>query len=233
MGRAAPKTRRNGPKKVGTWLGPATQQLRRLLPRVARELGRTVSLSSLRRIVRRLGYGWKRLRRGLKARRDAVLFAFFQQELTLLHHAEARGELAVVYADECRFSRHAPVPYAWQRRGQPPVVLPAEGATPCWACGRLRPRTSPCSATYSAGHSRRTCSPPSSTSSASTCPGPRCSCSTTSASTAPPAYKPAGPTGPAPTVFARLLPRTQQNRAALAPLQTLLVDARRLRNHFA
>jgi len=42
-----------------------------------------------------------------------------------LHQAEARGELAVVYVDECRFSRQAPVPYAWQRRGHPPVELPA------------------------------------------------------------------------------------------------------------
>jgi hypothetical protein len=55
-----------------------------------------VRLSSLRRLARRLGYGWKRLRRSLQARRDAVLFAFFQQELALLHQAEARGELAVV-----------------------------------------------------------------------------------------------------------------------------------------
>lgn len=100
--------------------------MRQLLPRVARELGRRVSLSSLRRVVRGLGYGWKRLRRSLKARRDAVLFAFFQQELVLLHQAEALGELAVFYADECRFSRQAPVPYAWQRRGQPPVAVPAE-----------------------------------------------------------------------------------------------------------
>jgi len=100
--------------------------LRRLLPRVARELSQRVGLSSLRRLARRLGYGWKRLRRSLKSRRDAVLFAFFQQELVLLHQAEARGELDVVYADECRFSRQAPVPYAWQRRGQPPVALPAE-----------------------------------------------------------------------------------------------------------
>ena len=63
---------------------------------MGRTLGRSVRLSSLRRLARRLGYGWKRLRRSLQARRDAVLFAFFQQELALLHQAEARGELAVV-----------------------------------------------------------------------------------------------------------------------------------------
>jgi hypothetical protein len=98
--------------------------LRRLLPRVARELGRHMGLSSLRRLARRLGYSWKRLRCSLKNCRDAMLLTFFQQELVLLHQAEARGELVVVYADECRFSRQ--VPYAWQRRGQPPVALPAK-----------------------------------------------------------------------------------------------------------
>ena len=48
-----------------------------------------------------------------------------QARLQDLHRAQARGEGAVVYVDECRFSRQAPVPYAWQRRGQPPVALPA------------------------------------------------------------------------------------------------------------
>lgn len=85
-----------------------------------------LSPSSLRRLARRLGYGWKRLRRSLKDRRDPVLFGFFQQELALLHRDERAGEVAVVYVDECRVSRQAPVPYAWQVRGQPPVGLPAE-----------------------------------------------------------------------------------------------------------
>jgi len=66
------------------------------------------------------------MRRSLRQRRDQLLFGFFQAELALLHEAEARGELAVYYGDECRFSRHAPVPYAWQVRGQAPVELPAE-----------------------------------------------------------------------------------------------------------
>ena len=34
--------------------------------------------------------------------------------------------MAVVYVDECRVSRQAPVPYVWQVRGQPAVGLPAE-----------------------------------------------------------------------------------------------------------
>lgn len=133
-------------KKVTTWLGPATQQLRTLRPRIGRELGVRLSTSSLRRLARRLGYGWKRLRRSLKDRRDNVLFGFFQQELAALHRSERAGEVAVVYVDEGRVSRQAPVPYAWQVRGQAAVGRPAErgaGAIPCSASGRRGPPTRP------------------------------------------------------------------------------------------
>jgi len=108
------------------WLGTATEQVRRLVPRGQHELGVAGCAGTLRRLARRAGYTGKRMRRRLKARRDAVLFAFFAQELAGLHRLEAAGQLAVVYADECRFSRQAPVPYAGQVRGQPPVPLPAE-----------------------------------------------------------------------------------------------------------
>lgn len=107
------------------WLGAATQQLRELLPRLVEEFAIQVSISSLRRLARRLGYTWKRCRRSLKAQRDPLAFAACQQQLRPLHQAEQRGEVAGFYADECRFSRQAPVPYAWQVRGQPPVELPA------------------------------------------------------------------------------------------------------------
>ena len=103
----------------------ATQQLRRLLPRVQAAWGVRLHLSSLRRLARRGGYAWKRCRRSLKAQRDPDAFAACQERLRHLHQSEARGEMAVVYVDEGRFSRQVPVPYAWQRRGQPPVVLPA------------------------------------------------------------------------------------------------------------
>lgn len=85
-----------------------------------------VSLTTLRRLAKERGYSWKRMRRSLRSQRDPVLFAYFEQELDLLRQAETRGELDLVFADECRFSRNAPVPYAWQRRGQPPVELPAQ-----------------------------------------------------------------------------------------------------------
>lgn len=111
------------------WLGQSCQQLRELLPRLSHEVGRTVSHSTLRRLVRRAGYRWKRMRRSLKRQRDPAAFATSQRELAQVQAAETRGEVALYYGDEVRFSRYAPVPYAWQVRGQPPVGLPAERGT--------------------------------------------------------------------------------------------------------
>ena len=104
-------------------MGAATQPVRRFVPRLADECGLRVSGRTLRRLARALGYRWKRCRRSLKARRDPDAFAAMRTHLRGLYAAEIRGELAVVYVDECRFSRQAPVPYAWQVRGAPPVAL--------------------------------------------------------------------------------------------------------------
>ena len=82
-----------------------------------RAFGIKLHLSALRRYARAAGYAWKRCRRSLRPQRAPAAFAACQARLCELHQAEARGEGAVVYVDECCFSRQAPVPYAWQCRG--------------------------------------------------------------------------------------------------------------------
>lgn len=99
------------------------------MPRLADAFGLRVSVRTLRRLARALGYAWKRCRRSLKAQRDQDAFARMQARLRRLDRAEARGHVAVVYVDECRFSRQAPVPYAWQVRGALAVPLPAARGT--------------------------------------------------------------------------------------------------------
>jgi len=108
------------------WVGAACQQVRRLVPRLWDTGGLRVSARTLKRALRRAGYGWKRTRRSLKRQRDPAAFAAAQQQLAGLHRAEAAGQLAVYHVDQVRFSRQAPVPYAWQVRGQPCACRPAE-----------------------------------------------------------------------------------------------------------
>ena len=85
--------------------------MRRWIPRLRRAFGVRLHLSTLRRYARAAGYAWKRCRRSLRPQRDPAAFAACQARLAELHRAEARGAGAVVYVDECRFSRHAPVPW--------------------------------------------------------------------------------------------------------------------------
>ena len=108
------------------WVGAACQQVRRLVPRLWHECGLRVSPRTLKRALRRAGYGWKRTRRSLKRQRDPAAFAACRHQLAALHRAGQAGQLAVYYVDEVRFSRQAPVPYAWQVRGQPCACRPAE-----------------------------------------------------------------------------------------------------------
>ena len=51
------------------------------------------------------GYALKRCQHSLRAQRDPAAFAACQARLRDLHRAQARGEGAVVYVDEYRFSR--------------------------------------------------------------------------------------------------------------------------------
>ena len=107
-------------------MGAACQRVRRLVPRLWHECGLRVSPRTLKRALRRAGYGWKRTRRSLKRPRDPAAFAACRQQLAVLHRAEQAGQLAIYYVDEVRFSRQAPVPCAWQVRGQPCACRPAE-----------------------------------------------------------------------------------------------------------
>jgi len=76
-------------------VGTSCQQVRQVLPRLCRAAGGPVSLSTVRRLLRRAGYSGKRMRRRLKAQRDPPAFAAGAHELAQLQAAEARGELAL------------------------------------------------------------------------------------------------------------------------------------------
>lgn len=69
--------------------------MRELVPRLATECNSRLSVSSLRRLARRLGYRWKRCRRSVRAQRAPLAFTACQQQLRALHQAEARDEVAV------------------------------------------------------------------------------------------------------------------------------------------
>jgi len=78
----------------------------------------SVSILTLKRLLRRHGYKWRRLRRSLKAKRDEAAFREAQAELDALKRREDLGQIALYYFDGSGFSLTPVVPYAWQAPGQ-------------------------------------------------------------------------------------------------------------------
>lgn len=99
-------------------------------PRVVqRELelwtGKTLSRSTLRRVARKIGLSWRRLRRSLRKNRDQKAFQAAMEELDVFRKESG---VNVVYFDEAGFSLTAVVGYAWQPRGQR-TLIPISGGS--------------------------------------------------------------------------------------------------------
>lgn len=84
----------------------------------------SVSLSTIKRLLKRHGYRWRRMRRSLKSKRDEAAFRQAQAELKALQKQEDAGVIDLVYFDEAGFSLVPVVPYGWQGPGQQ-IELPS------------------------------------------------------------------------------------------------------------
>lgn len=77
----------------------------------------SVSIDTIKRLLKRRGYTWRRVRRSLKSKRDELAFRQAQAELDHLKAREDRGEIELYYFDAAGFSLTPVVPYAWQAPG--------------------------------------------------------------------------------------------------------------------
>ena len=92
------------------------------------QIGRQLSQSVVRRVLRRNGFVWKRLRQSLRSERDEVLFRFFQEELSDLQSMARKGQIDLYYLDETGLNLNPQVPYGWQLKGTT-AQLPAQRGT--------------------------------------------------------------------------------------------------------
>ena len=83
-----------------------------------KRIGKTVSPSTVKRLARRSGLRWKRMRRSLKARRDERAFRIARDEIHELVQCHKRREIDLYFFDEAGFSLVPTVPYAWQCIGE-------------------------------------------------------------------------------------------------------------------
>lgn len=101
------------------------QSSRQALGQIAAQMGQTLSRDTLRRIAKKLGRSWKRVRHSKRGQRDEVDFQASKAELAALEtEARETGEFAVADADEAGFALGTVVPSASQPVGET-IELPA------------------------------------------------------------------------------------------------------------
>ena len=76
-----------------------------------------VSKATIKRVLKALGMGWRRIRRRVGGQPDPLEYERKKNELESLKEAEQRGEIDLRYCDEAGFSLLSNVPYGWQPTG--------------------------------------------------------------------------------------------------------------------
>ena len=94
------------------------RQLNKTLSIIPELYKKTISKSTLKRILKRAGFGWKRARRVTHKKPDAEELAQCKERLKTLNDRETKGEIDLYYGDESGFTLSPYVPYAWQQQGE-------------------------------------------------------------------------------------------------------------------
>jgi len=114
-------------KQVLEWLDEDPRNLARLLARIESDLGKSISRGTLRRLLKRHGKVWKRMRASLAEKRDEEEFNLCKQELEEHIEASINGDIDLFFMDETGFGRVPYIPYAWQDKGAAMALPCREG----------------------------------------------------------------------------------------------------------
>ena len=110
--------------QVLEWLEAEPRSIKRVLAGLEKRCGHQVSITTIKRLCKRAGLVWKRVRKSLKDKRDPPAFAASLERLTELIEREATGAIELYYFDESGFTLVPAMSYAWQPRGET-IELPA------------------------------------------------------------------------------------------------------------
>jgi transposase len=114
-------------KQVLEWLKEEPRSTTGLLGKIEKVFGKKISSATLKRLFKRNGKVWKRVRASLAGKRDEEEFRLCEQELVEHMEAAVNGEIDLLYMDQSGFGRTPYIPYAWQDRGSTIEVPCREG----------------------------------------------------------------------------------------------------------
>lgn len=94
-----------------------------ILAKIAEKIGKNISRSTLKRIIKSLNLRWKRIRKSLKSKRNQKIFEKAEKEIQILKEQQQSEIIDLIYFDECGFSLNPSVPYAYQEIGKTIEIL--------------------------------------------------------------------------------------------------------------
>ena len=94
------------------------------LPKIEEKTKKKISAYTLKRLLKKSGKVWKRIRRSLRDKRDEADFQGAKAQLGGFRAQAATGEIDLFYFDEAGFTLNPSLSYAWQTVGQT-IEIPA------------------------------------------------------------------------------------------------------------
>ena len=101
-------------KLVEKLLNKYPQSPKTMLAKFIEKTRKTISLSTLRRVIKKKKFSWKRVRKSLKHKRNQEEFEKAKLEIEALKERQQKKEIDLYYFDGVGFSLNSVVPYAYQ-----------------------------------------------------------------------------------------------------------------------
>jgi transposase len=94
------------------------RSLKKVIAELEKELNINISYSYLKKLCKKAGLRWKRIRQSLRSKRDQAEFERSSEMVAELIRSDTNNEINLCYFDESGFTLEPCVPYAWQPKGE-------------------------------------------------------------------------------------------------------------------
>ncbi len=105
-------------KELLNLLEEEPRSIKQVIARFNNKTGKKLSVSTVKRICKKAGLKWKRVRKSLKNKRDDEEFKKAVIKIEDLIQRADKGEIDLFYYDESGFNLVPCIPYAWQPKGE-------------------------------------------------------------------------------------------------------------------
>jgi transposase len=103
--------------QVKQWVDDSPRQLKPVIEKIKATWNISVSIDTLKRVLKAFKMSWRRMRR-VTAKPPSADYERKRSALDILKALEATGAIDLYYLDETGFTLVPPIPYAWQVIGQ-------------------------------------------------------------------------------------------------------------------